>query len=63
MIRRNVELSWFQEQYRLWILFSVDYAIVIDRRVEEKNVNAKIYTLLFLESFRLDGIRYYQKFW
>lgn len=62
MIRRNVELSWFQEQYRLWILFSVDYAIVIDRRVEEKNVNAKIYTLLFLESFRLDGIRYYQKF-
>lgn len=60
MIRRNVELSWFQEQYRLWILFLVDYAIVIDRSVEEKNVNAKIYT--FLESFRLDGIRYYQKF-
>lgn len=46
MIRRNVELSWFQEQYRLWILFSVDYAIVIDRRVEEKNVNAKIYSFL-----------------
>lgn len=42
MIRRNVELSWFQEQYRLWILFSVDYAIVIDRRVEKKNVNVKI---------------------
>lgn len=44
MIRRNVELSWFQEQYRLWILFSVDYAIVIDRRVEKKN--AKIDTFL-----------------
>lgn len=46
MIRRNVELSWFQEQYRLWILFSVDYAIVIDRRVEKKNVNVKIDTFL-----------------
>lgn len=46
MIRRNVELSWFQEQYRLWILFSVDYAIVIDRRVERKNVNVKIDTFL-----------------
>lgn len=46
MIRRNVELSWFQKQYRLWILFSVDYAIVIDRRVEKKNVNVKIDTFL-----------------
>lgn len=46
MIRRNVELSWFQEQYRLWILFSVDYAIVIDRRVEKKNVKVKIDTFL-----------------